>query len=128
MNGTVKLFDDSGGGKTRKSKKTATLISDLEAMGYDKEIKDICEKEDEDKEDEETNGGYDYLLRLQFRSITEEKINKLKNDIASKIKSKNELDKTSEKEMWISDLDDFEKAYVKWLKDIEKEVVKSKNK
>jgi DNA topoisomerase-2 len=97
-------------------------------MGYDKEIKDICEKEDDDKEDEETTGGYDYLLRLQFRSITEEKINKLKNDIASKIKSKNELDKTTEKEMWISDLDDFEKAYVKWLKDIEKEVVKSKNK
>ena len=126
MNGTVKLFDDSG--KTRKSKKTVTLISDLEAMGYDKEIKDICEKEDDDKDDEETTGGYDYLLRLQFRSITEEKINKLKNDISSKIKSKNELDKTSEKEMWISDLDDFEKAYVKWLKDIEKEVVKTKNK
>ena len=127
MSGDVKLFDDSG--KTRKSKKTARLIADLESRGYDKEINEKVDDENENNDDEnETQNGYDYLLRLQFRSITEEKIDKLKKDIASNIKSKDELASTSEKELWIRDLDEFEKAYYKWLKIIEKEVVKTKKK
>ena len=77
MSGDVKLFDDSG--KTRKSKKTARLIADLESRGYDKEINEKVDDENENNDDEnETQNGYDYLLRLQFRSITEEKIDKLK--------------------------------------------------
>jgi len=83
---------------------------------------------DDDNDEKEIKGGYDYLMRLQFRSITEEKIEKLKNDIASNIKSRDELSRTSEKELWIRDLDEFEKAYVKWLNIIEKEVVKTNKK
>ncbi len=121
LNGDIKLFDASG--KTRKSRKTADLNADLESRGYDKIMKD--EKDDEEEEKEE-KGGYDYLLRLQFRSITEERINKLEKDIASKIKERDGLAKKKEKDLWVSDLDEFEKAYVKWLKVIEKEVVKRK--
>jgi DNA gyrase/topoisomerase IV subunit B len=119
LNGDIKLFDVSG--KTRKSRKTADLNADLESRGYDKIMKD--EKDDEEEEKEEKSG-YDYLLRLQFRSITEERINKLEKDIASKIKERDGLAKKKEKDLWVSDLDEFEKAYVKWLKVIEKEVVK----
>ena len=129
MSGDFKLFDDSG--KARKSRKTLALIDDLEKRGYDKEIKEVDDKDDGDDGDENENeikGGYDYLLRLQFRSITEEKINKLKNDIKSNIKCRDELSKTSEKELWINDLDDFEKGYVKWINIIEKEIVKTKTK
>ena len=115
LNGDIKLFDASG--KTRKSRKTADLNADLESRGYDKIMKD--EKDDEEEEKEE-KGGYDYLLHLQFRSITEERINKLEKDIASKIKERDGLAKKKEKDLWISDLDEFEKAYVKWLKVIEK--------
>jgi DNA topoisomerase-2 len=79
-----------------------------------------------EREDGDEKNGYDYLLRLQFRSITEERINKLTKDIASKIKARNELNAKSEKELWVNDLDEFEKAYVKWLKIIEKEIVKTK--
>lgn len=119
LNGDIKLFDASG--KTRKSRKTADLNADLESRGYDKIMKD--EKDDEEEEKEEKSG-YDYLLRLQFRSITDERINKLEKDIASKIKERDGLAKKNEKDLWVSDLDEFEKAYVKWLKVIEKEVVK----
>ena len=67
-------------------------------------------------------------VMVQFRSITEEKINKLKNDIDSKIKIRDSLSNTTEKQLWIQDLDEFEKAYVKWLKDVEKEIVKTNKK
>jgi DNA topoisomerase-2 len=118
MSGDIKLFDDSG--KTRKSRKTVDLFNDLESRGYDKNTKE--EKDDDDEE----KGAYNYLLSMQFRSITEEKIDKLKNDIESKIKTRNSLSKRTEKDLWISDLDEFEKGYEKWLKVIAKEVVKKK--
>ena len=129
MNGDIKLFDDSG--NKRKSRKTSDIISTLEERGYDKEIKkvninDVVEDDDEDEEKESKNSGYDYLMRLQFRSITEEKINKLSNDIDSKIKERDTLSKTSEKKLWLNDLKEFEVAYHKWLKVIENETVKTK--
>ena len=128
MNGDIKLFDDSG--NKRKSRKTSDIISTLEERGYDKEIKkvninDVVE-DDEDEEKESKNSGYDYLMRLQFRSITEEKINKLSNDINSNIKERDTLSKTSEKKLWLNDLKEFEVAYHKWLKVIENETVKTK--
>jgi DNA topoisomerase-2 len=129
MTGDIKLFDDKG--KTRKSRKTLDIFKDLEKRGYDKEIKESKNKQEEDEDDienDEKSNGYDYLLRLQFRSITEEKINKLKNDIDSKIKIRDTLSNTTEKELWIQDLDEFQKAYVKWVKDVEKEVVKTNKK
>jgi DNA topoisomerase-2 len=118
MSGDIKLFDDSG--KTRKSRKTIDMFKELESKGYD--------KENDNDEDNEENGGYTYLLRMQFRSITEEKINKLKNDIDSNIKIKNNISKKSEKDLWLSDLDEFEKAYEKWLKVVAKEVATIKKK
>lgn len=124
MSGDIKLFDSSG--KTRKSRKTSDIIKELEERGYEKDTKFVEEDNDESGDEKDTTGGYDYLLRLQFRSITEERINKLKNDIASKIKGSDLLTKKSEKDLWISDLDEFEKAYVKWLKVIEKEVIQRK--
>lgn len=130
MNGNIKLFDDSG--NKRKSRKTSDIIFTLEERGYDKEIKkvninDVIE-DDEDDEKESKNSGYDYLMRLQFRSITEEKINKLSNDIDSKIKERDTLLKTSENKLWLNDLKEFEVAYHKWLKVIENETVKTKKK
>ena len=128
MNGDIKLFDDSG--NKRKSRKTSDIISTLEERGYDKEIKKVSINDDVDNEDddekESKNSGYDYLMRLQFRSITEEKINKLSNDIASKIKERDTMTKTYEKKLWHNELKEFEVEYHKWLKDIENETVKTK--
>ena len=132
MNSDIKLFDDSG--KVRKSRKMSDIYDDLESRGYDKEDdkEDDKKSDDEDNEDNEDNddkkNGYNYLLRLQFRSITEEKINQLKKDIASKIVTRDNLVNTSEQQIWINDLDEFQIAYTKWLKIIDKELAKKKRK
>ena len=48
---------------------------------------------------------------MQFRSITEENINKLKNEVASEKKALKEILATTEKAMWLNDLEEFETAY-----------------
>jgi DNA topoisomerase-2 len=125
MSGDIKLFNEDGKGKTRKSRKTSELFIELEKKGYDKLDKDTdIENKDIEIESEKIAGGYNYLLRMQFSSITEEKINKLKNEIESKIKTKNTISKTSEKQLWLNDISEFEIAYKIFLKNIDKEIVK----
>lgn len=75
-------------------------------------------------DEEPDQGGYDYLLRLQVRTFTANKVNQLKNDIASNKKKLGNLKKTTPEKMWLSDLDDFEKHYDKWMKDMDKRVPK----
>jgi len=127
ISGDIKLFKT--GGSKRVARPTTELTSELEERGYDKFYKKKKQKLDGDVNEEETEDdnkdhGYDYLLTMQFRSITAEKINKLNNDIASNVKKLNELQETSESSMWLSDLDNFEKCYNDYLKAIEKEKIK----
>ena len=85
------------------------IIKELEKRGYDKELK----KEPEDGE--ETTNGYNYLLKLQVRTFTSNKVKQLKDEITT---IKNKIDKTkntSEKQMWLNDLEEFQKEYNKWL-------------
>jgi DNA topoisomerase-2 len=132
MSGDLKLFVESPNGK-RTSRSTADLYKDLEKRGYDKENKKEDEEKDEEKDNESDDEseeesktetkytGYNYLLRLQFRNITEENIKKLKNDILSKTKDRDILKKKSEKDLWLSDLAEFTNEYNVWLKEMEKE-------
>jgi DNA topoisomerase-2 len=115
MNGTIKLFNDDTG-EIRTSRKMSEIYTELQERGYDKEIKN--NNDDDDEKDDEK--GYNYLLSLQFRSITKEKINKLKNDIDSKLLDKDTLKAKSEKDIWLKELEELKSAYLKWLKDIEK--------
>jgi DNA topoisomerase-2 len=128
MSGDLKLFVESSSGK-RSSRSTSDLYKDLEKRGYDKENKKETEEvEDNDESDEEKDAkeetkytGYNYLLRLQFRNITEENINKLKKDIISKTKDRDELKKKSEKDLWLSDLKEFTTEYNVWMKEMDNE-------
>lgn len=119
--GKIKLFIKNG--TIRESRKTEDIISELQERGYDRDIK---ETPDDEEDSEQKDSGYDYLLRLQFRSITSEKINKLQNDIDSIIKTRDLLRKTTESQLWLNDLDEFEHEYHKWLKIISAEKVKVK--
>lgn len=129
-------LSEERGGKT-VFRKTQSLVEELDARGYDKMYKygvDLIEddgKEDEDEtvqeEEEDEKGqekGYDYLLKLQFRNITEEKIKALKKDIDTKQEELELMKATTEKQMWIRDLEEFEKAYEAWLPIINKEKIK----
>jgi DNA topoisomerase-2 len=126
--GELKLFSVVKG--KRMSRKTTEIVAELEERGYDKENSTDEEDKtgDSEEEDEEkrqsakrTGHGYEYLLRMQISSITAEKIEKLKNDIASKILDRDTLLGTTEKEMWKSDLETFLEAYNPYVESLDGE-------
>ena len=81
---------------------------------------------DEDPKKIDNEGGYEYLLRMQIRTFTADKVKQIKNDIASIQQKIDGLTRTTEKEIWLGELEEFEKAYNTWLSSIEKEEVKTK--
>lgn len=97
------------------NQKESDIIINLKNRGYD-----------EDPKKQEDEGGYDYLLRMQVRTFTADKVRQLKNDIASTQEKLDGLRATTEQEIWLRELQEFERAYTKWLQDIEKEIIKTK--
>ena len=78
--------------------------------------KDICadlEDRNYDKDEKET---YDYLLNLGIRSVSQDKINELRRKIADDEEKLQTLEDTTEKQMWLTELNDFTKHYKAWLK------------
>jgi DNA topoisomerase-2 len=130
IDGKINLFEIVDG--KRRSRKSIDIFIELEKKGYDKNLEkeEKGEKEDEDEQEEKKKDkkGYDYLLKLQIGSITTEKINKLKNDIDSCIKELETVEKITESEIWIRELDEFEKEYDKWIVDITKSEEKENKK
>ena len=117
MNDDIKLFEIKDSKRT--SRTTKDLVKELEKRKYDKELNNSNIVENENKEDDsESLKGYNYLLGMQFRSITEEKINKLNNEIESKNKILVEIKNISEKDMWLNDLDNFIHSYKIWYNKI----------
>ncbi|KAK4157351.1 DNA topoisomerase [Chaetomidium leptoderma] len=99
-------------------KKKAVLVQELRDRKYeafppkdDKKAKPTDEDlAGEEAEEEETSNGardYDYLLGMPIWSLTNERLEKLKNQIAAKKAEYDELDALSEKDLWIKDLDGF---------------------
>ena len=130
--GELKLFSVVKG--KRQSRKTTEIVAELEERGYDKEDssdEEVVNEDDDEvvKDDEEekvhsvkrSGHGYEYLLRMQISSITAEKIESLKNDIASNILARDTLLGTTEKEMWKSDLEMFLKAYNPYVESLDGE-------
>lgn len=90
------------------------LVKELEKRGYDKDF-----KTSEEDNEEGSKNGYEYLLRLQIRTFTAEKVKQLETDIDKHNQRLKEITSTSEKEMWLKDLQEFETEYHKWLKIME---------
>ena len=87
------------------------ITKEMETKGYDKE-----------------EDSFDYLLRLQVRSFTRQKIEDLETEIENIKKQIKTIQNTSETQMWINDLDTFTKAYNIWLKSLEKSEKSTKSK
>jgi DNA topoisomerase-2 len=65
------------------------------------------------------NPSYDYLTNLPLFSLTAEKIEDINNEYKEK---KDELDNyknTTIQDLWLRELDEFEKVYEKWFNDME---------
>jgi len=99
----------------------AIIVDNLEKTGYDKEN----EKVNEDEESG-SSGGYNYLLKMQVRTFTSNKVKQLRSEIEEKNNRLKNLESTTEKQLWLNDLDEFKKEYVKWLKIMEPKPVNIK--
>lgn len=77
------------------------IIQQLEERKYDKDPQDQ---------------NYNYLLRLPIRTFTTDKVQELKDEIASMQQQLSVLQKTAIEDMWLKELKELEKEYIKWLK------------
>ena len=79
---------------------------------YDKIVTEM-EKLKYDKDDKNT---YDYLLNMNIRSFTQQKLDDLHKEIEKIQTNIVSLQKTSETKLWLKDIQKFEKEYLKWDK------------
>jgi hypothetical protein len=57
--------------------------------------------------------GYGYLLGLQVRTFTKEKVDVLRAEISKEKTTIKKLKSTTEKQTWLRELDELEKNYMK---------------
>ncbi|KAK2614052.1 hypothetical protein N8I77_000912 [Diaporthe amygdali] len=103
-------------------KKKAILVEELRDRKYEafprgesvKKARNTDEEMDQDDEDEEDltsnepgAGDYDYLLSMPIYSLTAERLERLKKQIAAKKAEHDDLEKLDEKDLWSRDLDEF---------------------
>ena len=106
-----------------RNRKEIDIFTDLENLNYDKNLKNnegMSREENSEGENTDTKG-YNYLLSMQIRSFTSEKLeqlNKEKFDLDNKVI---ELQETSEKTMWLNDIAELEKEYPKFIKELSKD-------
>ena len=77
-------------------KKKDVLINELETRNYLKIAKNT-----------ESSGDYEYLLSMRMDSVTDEKLNKLKEELDFISNKIIDLDSKSNKDLWNEDLDEF---------------------
>jgi DNA topoisomerase-2 len=97
------------------------IIRILEEKKYDKLNKQgesyVKENKEGEELKEETKESFDYLLTMQLRTFTQEKVARLNSEFEKKEKEIQEIRRISEFQMWTNDLDELEKAYRKVYKD-----------
>ena len=103
------------------NRKRADILSELQARDYEvfhKQNNNLrpneTESESEDDQGESNDGnlakGYDYLLGMKIWSLTYEKAQKLRNELADKTKTVEDLEATTPKQLWRNDLKVLEDA------------------
>ncbi|KAI3322171.1 type II DNA topoisomerase [Xylariaceae sp. AK1471] len=110
-------------------KKKTVIIEELRERKYEAFIKNVEAKTKSEEEDdantdeaaeetsiEDDSRGYDYLLSMPIWSFTQERLDRLKEQITKKKAEHDELQALSEKDLWCKDLDDFAEAWENQLK------------
>lgn len=69
----------------------------------------------------ENDKSYDYLTNLKIFDLTEEERNILQNEYDKKLQIYNDYKEKSIQQLWLDELNEFETAYKKWLKEQEEE-------
>ncbi|RWA14700.1 hypothetical protein EKO27_g468 [Xylaria grammica] len=107
-------------------KKKTVIVQELRERKYEAFVKNteakVKSEEDDDAETAEDasldddSRGYDYLLSMPIWSFTQERLDRLKEQIRKKKEEHDALQALSEKDLWCKDLEDFEEVWEKQLK------------
>lgn len=93
----------------------------LTEMKLDKMSSKLYEENEKDEEEGEDKKGkepsYDYLLQMQMRSMTKKKLEELKKEIDKAKEKIKEMKDTPFEQLWVNDMNEFEKAWDEYLKD-----------
>lgn len=102
------------------NRKRVEILTELKERGYETftskvEPESSNDESDEDSEDEELTTaelakGYDYLLGMKIWSLTFEKAEALRAELAEKTQELEDLMKSSPEQIWLNDLDAIEEA------------------
>ncbi|KAI0191706.1 DNA topoisomerase [Xylaria flabelliformis] len=104
-------------------KKKAVIVEELRERKYEAFAKksEAKTKSEEDEEDEAENTeetaadddarAYDYLLSMPIWSFTQERLDRLKEQMEKKKAEYDELENTSEKDLWCRELEEFEETW-----------------
>ncbi|KAI0843214.1 type II DNA topoisomerase [Hypoxylon sp. FL0890] len=76
----------------------------------------VEEGEEEEVETDTAANGYDYLLSMPIWSFTQERLDRLKDQILKKKAERDQLEALSEKDLWCKDLDDFQAEWENQLR------------
>lgn len=113
------------------NRKRKDILADLKSRGYElfpKDAKQKSSEDDEDSSDElisestsdsELAKGYEYLLGMKIWSLTFEKAEQLREQLANKTREVAELEATSPQQIWKNDLDAIEDALDEREKEME---------
>jgi len=93
-------------------KKRADLVKEMIAKGYDrvfpkKKNSESSTPEEGKDESEDEGKGFEYLLSMQFWSLTYEKVEKLMAERDAKKEELDSLKAQTIEDLWLNDLDDF---------------------
>ncbi len=101
------------------NRKRNDILNNLKASGYDLVLKHSAPKDDDDSQDEEVEEGstvgelakgYEYLLGMKIWSLTYEKAEALRAQLAEKTQELEILKETEPAQIWLNDLDAIESA------------------
>ncbi|KAI1098044.1 type II DNA topoisomerase [Jackrogersella minutella] len=121
MNSQARFIQEIMDGKLVVSrKKKQVIVAELRDRKYEAFPRGQNTKKTKSEEEEEGNveegegeeedtaaNGYDYLLSMPIWSFTQERLDRLKDQIVKKKAERDHLNSLSEKDLWCQDLDEF---------------------
>jgi DNA topoisomerase-2 len=97
--------------KNKKAVSKATVIEKLEGFKFPKLAHSI-EAAEEDK-------SYSYITNIQLFALTEEELEILRKKHEEKLCEYEKYENTSLQQLWLGELNEFEKAYNKWVTEMD---------
>ena len=113
IEGTLTLRSENG-----NARKSDDIVSELVEKKY------FADATEDDDGEGESSSDFAYLFRMPMHSLTNEKVEKLREEVKKYQLEYKKLEETDEKGMWTADLDEFVGKYTKWLKKIAKDGLK----